>query len=185
MHPRLLPFALGSLLCAGAGSALVASGLAGCAEASGEVQGGEPLYDGGSTSTATMDLPDVGAVTWTDLYTDYFGPTGPASCTAVAAGCHLSAVDLGAKSSGYVCGASKESCWAGITSSASTAYPPPVPDGGSSSPETTVLYENLRQAGSAAGTMPLSSADGGMGYTFTALDLARIAAWIQQGAAND
>jgi hypothetical protein len=184
MHPRLLPFALGSLLC-GAATTLAASGLAGCAEASGEVQGGEPLYDGGSSSTGTADLADVGTVTWTDLYTDYFGPTAQASCTAVAAGCHLSEGDLGANGSGYVCGATKESCWAGITSSFSKAYPAPVPDGGSASPETTVLYENLRQVGSTAGTMPLSSADGGMGYTFTALDLARIAAWIRQGAAND
>jgi len=167
---------------------LAAAGAAGCAVATGEIQGGELLSDGGSGSstTTTNDLPDVGTVTWTELYDSYFAPTAQASCTAIAGECHGSLTELGAQGSGYVCGASKDSCWMGMTSTAIPTFPAPVPVGGSTSPTTTTLYKALHPVGvNNAGQMPLSSADGGVGYQFTRLDLARIAAWIDQGAAND
>jgi hypothetical protein len=180
MSLRLFPCASVSLAIA---SAL---GLAACANATGEIQGGELLSDGGSAADP-VDVPDVGAVTWTDLYDSYFGPSAPASCTAVANGCHLSLGDLGAQGSGYVCGATKDSCWSGITSSAiPMSFSPPVPTGGSTSPTATILYKSLHPLNvQTAGQMPLMAPDGGNGYEFTALDLARIAAWIDQGAAND
>ena len=166
---------------------LAAAGVGGCAVATGEIRGGELLSDAGSGSTTTTnDLPDVGTVTWTGLYDSYFAPTAQASCTAIAGECHGSVTELGAIGSGYVCGATKDSCWAGITSSALPRFPAPVPVGGSTSPTTTTLYKALHPVGvNNAGQMPLSSADGGVGYQFTRLDLARIAAWIDQGAAND
>jgi hypothetical protein len=179
MSLRPLPCVLVSL-------AVASAALAACAEATGEIQGGESQFDGGSAAPP-VDVADVGTVTWTDLYDSYFGPSAPASCTAVANGCHMTLNDLGAQQSGYVCGTSKDSCWSGITSSAiPKSYPPPVPDGGSRTPTGTVLYQALHPVGvQTAGQMPLTAADGGAGYQFTPLDLARIAAWINQGAAND
>ena len=49
--------------------------LCGCADATGSVSGGGPLFF--STSDAS-----IGSDTWTDLYADFFGPAGQASCTA-------------------------------------------------------------------------------------------------------
>jgi hypothetical protein len=165
--------------------AAAGGGIGACTNATGEIQGGEELFDG--ASPAPVDTPDVGTVTWTDLYDSYFGPTAQASCTAVANGCHMSLGDLGAQGSGYVCGATKDSCWTGITTSAIPgSFSPAVPMGGTTSPMATILYKSLHPAGvQTAGQMPLSSADGGAGYAFTPLDFARIAAWIDQGAAND
>jgi hypothetical protein len=173
------------LTCLIVSSAAAGGGIAACADATGEIQGGELLSDGGSA--APVDVPDVGTVTWTDLYDSYFGPTAPSSCTAVTNGCHMSLGDLGAQGSGYVCGATKDSCWTGMTSSAIPAsFSPAVPMGGSTSPMATILYKSLHPIGvQTGGQMPLSAADGGDGYEFTPLDLARIAAWIDQGAAND
>jgi|SRR5580700_5809662 hypothetical protein len=186
MSLRLLTCVLAFLATAGVA-------LAACAVATGEIQGGEVLFGvdsgkgSGDMDTGNVELPDVGTVTWTDLYDSYFGPSAPASCTAVANGCHLSLGDLGAQGSGYVCGATKDSCWSGITSSAiPNSFLPPVPMGGSTSPTSTILFKSLHPLNvSTAGQMPLSAADGGAGYEFTTLDFARIAAWIDQGAAND
>jgi hypothetical protein len=176
--PPLLPLRVTAIL--------AATGVGGCALATGEIQGGELLADAGSGSTTTNDLPDAGMVTWTELYDSYFAPTAQASCTAIAGECHGAVGDLGVISSGYVCGATKDSCWAGMMASALPAYPALLPVGGSTSPTTTVLYKALHPVGvNNAGQMPQSSADGGMGYQFTPLDLARVAAWIDQGAAND
>jgi len=182
MSLRLLPRLLVSVTVTG----VTGAGLAGCADATGEVQGGDPLFEADAGST-TADLPDVGMVTWTELYGSYFGPSAPSSCTAVANGCHMSIGDLGVQGSGYLCGATQDSCWMGITSSAiPSSFSAPVPTGGSAHPTTTILYKSLHPAGvQTAGQMPLSAADGGTGYEFTPLDLARIAAWIEQGAANN
>lgn len=165
---------------------LAAAGVGGCAEATGEIQGGALLSDGGSGATTTDDTPDVGTVTWTELYDSYFAPTAQASCTAIAGECHGGATELGAVGSGYVCGTTKDSCWSGMMGSALPTFPALLPPGGSTSPTTTVLYKALHPVGvNNAGQMPLNSADGGFGYQFTPLDLARIAAWIDQGALND
>jgi hypothetical protein len=165
---------------------LAAAGVGGCAVATGEIQGGELLSDAGTGATTTNDTPDVGTVTWTELYDTYFAPTAQASCTAIAGECHGATGELGTVGSGYICGTTKDSCWAGMMTSSLPAYPALLPSGGSTSPTTTVLYKALHPVGvGTAGQMPLNAADGGAGYEFTPLDLARIAAWIDQGALND
>ena len=116
--------------------------------------------------------PDGGA-TWTDLYRDCFGPDH-ASCGQPA--CHGSPSDPGFASSGFVCGATEETCFMGMTAMNSI-----VPAGGSSTPTTTALYLNVRKASPlVGGTMPKAS-----NFAFTQADLDRISTWIANGAKND
>lgn len=170
-----------------------------CAQATGTVQGGEPL---------TSD--EAGAATWTGLYTDYFGPSGQASCTAQSS-CHGAASQSGALESGFVCGATKESCWQGITMGinpvdAGGVFCPIVcigaDAGGAGCPQNTSfacptdptqqsLYTDLHKANaSGLNNMPcggnlVSCPSSGSTYTFTSDDLARISTWIQQGAQDN
>jgi hypothetical protein len=55
-----------------------------------------------------------------------------------------------------------------------------VPSGGTTAPASTLLYGALRKSGGALSQMPLKSS-----YVFQANDLARISAWIQQGAPDN
>jgi hypothetical protein len=102
MHRSSLLGALAALLLAGA----LAGAGAGC-DASGSVQGGQSLLPDPCAATD-------GGHTWSDLYICYFGPQGKASCTAQGS-CHGNASQTGASTSGFVCGASKEACWRGMT----------------------------------------------------------------------
>jgi hypothetical protein len=168
----------------------------GCTDATGFVQGGQSL-----TSA------EGGAPTWTGLYADYFGPSGQASCTAQSS-CHGAASELGAQTSGFVCGATKESCWQGMTQGIVDGgfFCPIVciggDAGGAGCPQNTSfacptdptqqsLYTDLHK-GQASGlnnmpcggnlaTCPSSEST----YTFTSDDLARISTWIQQGAQDN
>lgn len=80
-----------------------------CAEATGSIQGGEPLRDSDEVGA------DSGSTTtWTALYTDFFGPAGTASCSAQTS-CHGTALQSGAQTSGFVCGVTKTSCFDGMT----------------------------------------------------------------------
>jgi hypothetical protein len=110
---------------------------------------------------------------FTDLYRDFFGPTGAASCSATSI-CHVDG-GTGFKTSGYECAPDQNGCWASMTSSI-------VPDGGTSMPESTTLYKALRKAPPTPGSgpMPRNSA-----FAFCPADLERIATWIQNGAPND
>jgi hypothetical protein len=171
----------------------------GCADATGSVQGGQAL---------TSD--EAGAATWTGLYADYFGPSGQASCTAQSS-CHGSASELGAQESGYVCGATKESCWQGMTLGlnpidAGGVFCPIVCIGAAAGgagcpqdPTTTCptdptqqsLYTDLHKTkASGLNNMPcggnlMSCPSSESTYTFTSDDLARISTWIQQGAQDN
>jgi hypothetical protein len=168
--------------------------LAGCDSSTGTVSGGEAL----------VAEPDSGGgTTWTALYGDFFGPSGQASCSAQAT-CHGTAGASGAEVSGFVCGQSKEECWAGVTQGiavdAGGVFCPIVclgtcPQNGEacnvSDPTQQTLYEDIHKAkGSGLNNMPcggnlqLCPASGAT-YTFTADDLGRISTWIQQGAQND
>lgn len=54
---------------------------AACSSATGTVKGGEPAFDAAPPNVETPQLEGgAGGHTWTDLYRDYFGPTGVASC---------------------------------------------------------------------------------------------------------
>jgi hypothetical protein len=144
-----------------------------------EPAGGEnALFDAGpapasTTITAQGCAPDGGA-TWSDLYRDCFGPSEAACGGSV--GCHSAVTDQGYVASGFVCGTTQDSCWMGMTAMGSI-----VPAGGSSTPTTTALYDNLRKAPpNVGGTMPNSS-----NFAFTQADLDRISTWIANGAKND
>jgi hypothetical protein len=73
---------------------VVLAGLSACAEAGGEVKGGE-LTALGSNASKEGDfvaplpvIPNVGTgTTWPDLYRDVFGPSGSPSCTRQGS-CH-------------------------------------------------------------------------------------------------
>jgi hypothetical protein len=168
--------------------------LAGC-DASGSVQGGDPLEPDPCAATD-------GGHTWSDLYACYFGPTGQASCSGQGT-CHGSCSGTGALTSGFVCGGTKESCYLAImqpnccgqiTSDAgaeaaaaecAASFPPVVPQGGASDPTTTTLWTALRGVDPkkvvGLHNMPFTSTPG-QGYTFSAADLDRISAWIEEGA---
>src|SRR5579872_3303391 len=209
---------------------LVSALSSGC-DATGNVQGGEALIADPCAATQ-------GGHTWTDLYTCYFGPTGKASCSGKS-GCHGITNSSAAAISGFVCGASKDDCWFGMThpiyvllgvepltpcdagaaaadgscpmlpADASpdaapicTCYPSPstpdeaiVPTGGKVDPTTTFLWRALHVPSSPCthalcNNMPCgdlgNNCPKGTGlYTFTPDDLARISAWINEGAQNN
>lgn len=141
--------------------------------------------------------------TWTALYTDYFGAPQPlpdgglaggrASCSAVASSCHASSSEPGAQASnGYVCpGDDKDTCYGSITSQTLapvllTRGTPFLSDGGTGDG----LFQTLRTV-DYPGPMPqmpppgYPAGPGGVGYTFTAVDVERLSAWVAAGFPND
>jgi hypothetical protein len=206
----------------------------GC-DATGGEQGGKALAPDPCDATK-------GGHTWTDLYTCYFGPTGKANCSSQA-GCHVTLNTSAAVISGFVCGATKEDCWFGMTHpiyvlqqggqdltpyeicdagaaaldgscpmspadagpdaaaicscfpSPQNVYPPIVPTGGTADPTATYLWPALHTAGANCSrglcdNMPCASLGqncpkGMAAYMFTSEDLARISAWIKEGAQDN
>lgn len=152
--------------------------LAAC-DATGVERGGDPLV---------VDPCDAtnGGHTWQDLYICYFGPTGKAGCAGTAQ-CHGDPSQAGAITPPgfFVCGATRESCWYGMTHAncPDAALPGTCRAAVTGTDATsTVLWGRLRGAsGPGAHNMPNSSG----AYTFTSDDLARISAWIQEGAQDN
>jgi hypothetical protein len=166
----------------------VAVTTAGCAQATGEISGGESLYDGSypvldtgapeMTDSAAADASDSSApATWTELYTNYFGNMGAASCSGDG-NCHGGMTQLGYMTSDYLCPANDQNgCYTSFTSIGSqllVAYPPF---------DKTYLYEVLRKTSGITVGTPMPRAP--YTYTFTAADLARIESWVAAGAKND
>jgi hypothetical protein len=157
-----------------------------CTDATGAVHGGEALT---STTPATC------GTTWTSLYADFFGPTGQASCSPSGQqSCHGNASQLGAQTSGFVCGPTKDDCLLGMTQGippdAGGFFPPILPpDGGD--PTQSQLYVSIHKgaAGPGLNNMPCGNPptckSTSATYTFTTSDLACITTWAQQGAPND
>jgi hypothetical protein len=135
-----------------------------------------PAPDAGTLGPSPCeDAGDRGdGSTFSDLYRDFFGPTGLASCSARSI-CHVPGGTGAQTSGGYICAPDQAECWASMTSSI-------VPDGGTPVPEGTTLYKALRKAPPTPGSgpMPRNSAFG-----FCPDDLARIKTWIASGARND
>jgi hypothetical protein len=143
----------------------------------------DPVADAGveAASEAAGALPDYCAeagprgdgATFADLYRDFFGPTGLASCSARSI-CHVSGGMGMQVSGGYQCAPDQATCWTSMTSTI-------VPEGGSMTPEQTTLYLVLRKAPPTPGSgpMPRNSA-----FAFCPDDLARIRTWIASGAAG-
>ncbi len=152
----------------------LAAALAACF-GDGEVKGGDATADVSKTETGTSDggptdgacnAPD--AATWTQLYTDYFGPTGKGQC-GKASGCHLDSTGGGQI---WICGSTKESCYQGMKNNVI-----PCNAAGSRMPEI------LRKANDpfAPGKMPADPAS----VTYDDQDIAKISGWINAGAKND
>lgn len=139
--------------------AVASSALSGCGNASGTLQGGDPLMadpcqPGGAN----------GGNRWQDLYACYFGPTGVVSCEGMA-DCHGAADQTGSKASLFVCnpGADPAPCWQSMTSALVM---------------TKILLPVLCKSG--GGLMPKNCP-----HRLEPGDLARITAWIQAGALNN
>jgi hypothetical protein len=184
---RFLAFPLAALSFALSVALLFLS--AGCNGATGSLQGGQPL----------LCPPSNGGSTWTDLYADYFGPCGKASCSGQSY-CHTDTASTGYLVSGFVCGATQESCFEGMTvappADAGGGTFTPIASGGTD-PGTTQLvlalhksptqpdFDNMPCGGTVpdAGLPPCPPAQATA--SFSADDLARISAWLQQGAPNN
>ncbi|MGA7119715.1 MAG: hypothetical protein WBY94_06435 [Polyangiaceae bacterium] len=151
--------------------------LLGCGDAPDYVIGGDPLI------VDPCQPADSGAIRWQDLYACYFGPSGPGSCGGLGSSCHASSTSTGGPF--FVCGETAYACWSGLIAKGI------VPDGGAPDPTTPELYSALYKGGAigvASNNMPrsqsLSSANMPT-YTFSAVDIAQISQWIQQGAQNN
>ncbi len=150
--------------------------LAACSASPNE-QGGTPRFDASPPSPATSGDGGCGAdsldggTTWGDLYADFFGPSGAASCAGTPGGCHGDSSSAGAGT--WVCGATQNTCYTGLTSAGLVS---PTSD-----PTSTLLYSALRkQCGGGLNAMPQSPP-----FVFTPSDMARIEAWISAGTPND
>ncbi len=76
-----------------------------CTDAGGHVSGGELAFEGGAAPASTGEAGPGGGtgITFTDLYRDFFGPTGAAKCAGNGM-CHGAADQPGAMASGgYIC----------------------------------------------------------------------------------
>jgi len=116
---------------------------------------------------------DAGS-TWTDLYRDYFGTSGVASCAGDGF-CHGSTTQHGYLVSGFLCPPGQQTdCYDGITSPADSGAGLITPG---RSFRDDYISQVLRQEDDAGGGMPKSP-----DYTFTHVDIERISAWIEAGA---
>ncbi len=168
--------------------ALLALGLAAvaaCTNAPPTEQGGDPRFDAQApplttTQTSCGGDPNADAGSghaYSDLYRDYFGPTGKASCTFNGT-CHGNANDQGAASSNYVCGPSAAECYQGmIAGGLFLANDKTTP------PEDTLLYSTLRDCSHVGSTVKMPQQPSTV--YFTAADLQRIHDWLAEGAPND
>ncbi len=132
--------------------------------------------DGGSAAVSAYcaDAGDRGdGSTFADLYRDFFGPTGGASCSAQSI-CHVDGGTGAQTSGGYICAPDQQACWSAMTSTI-------VPRGGSATPEETPLYKVLRKAPPTPGSGPMPR---NSSFAFCPDDLKRIADWIAAGAAQ-
>jgi hypothetical protein len=165
---------------------VAACALASCTDAGGQVSGGQPLFDAGAD--AGPSDPDLGlgtGVAFTDLYRDFFGPQGRATCGATQ-GCHGAPGDPGAVGSGgYVCPLSAAPDGGGVSDPAEEQCRATMIKVGlqpSGAFEGTLLYRALRKTTpTPLNHMPLAP----FTYTFSPKGLARIAAWADAGAPDD
>jgi hypothetical protein len=158
----------------------LASAVPACVNAPESATGGDFLFDAEAPINTSPHDAGTGSK-WSDLYRDFFGPTGQASCTTTG-DCHGTMDQSGARAIGFVCGQTKDDCYMSML----TSIVPPggTPAGARIPAESTVLYQNVRKImpanGAPQGTMPRSST-----FAFSPADLQRIAAWMNAGALND
>ena len=161
---------------------LAAAAPAACSDAHGTVSGGEARFDAsiggesladGATCTLADANTDAGSGhAWTDLYRDYFGPAGKASCAGDGT-CHGDDTQAGAKASDYICGHDADTCYTGITSPRAGLV---VAGDTTTDPKSTSLYAILRKK-CGGGSMPRKPE-----FAFDAPDIQRIVDWMHAGA---
>ena len=161
------------------GSALVliiALAAASCANASGEITGGDGRFD--ASSSVPYVPGDAGPLSpghsWQALYADYFGNPARAACAGNGS-CHGASSQPGSQSSAFVCPENdKDSCYTSITSGTAQLVVAGNPG------NSALLTQVLRHADGSSGNMPKSPP-----YPFSDEDLKRISDWITDGANND
>jgi hypothetical protein len=171
-------------------AALGATALLGCGNAPDTVKGGDPLLGVAPLATDSGGLLDAssacqpggshGGHTWTDLYACYFGPSGVVSCSSQTT-CHGAANQQGGLASKYVCGPMQSDCYQGMLEGGL------VTPGSTAAPEGSLLYivlckDDPSSPGGFTGIMPKNCPPGSR---LQAGDLARIGAWVQEGAPSD
>jgi len=163
-----------------------------CASASGEVKGGElrPGFDPNAPPPA-IEQPavprDAGSGTaWKDLYRDFFGPTGIATCS-LSGSCHGMAGQGGPQASNFICGADINECYRTLRTGKHPGEKMSlVEDSAVANPDSAFLFRVVRLQ-NADGTvvqnlaMPLSPTS----FAFSAADIDRMKTWIRNGAKND
>jgi len=132
-----------------------------------------PSDDGGLLNPSSDCQPSGahGGHRWQDLYACYFGPTGNVSCGGMV-GCHSQPNDPGSQASNFVCGPTLVACWQNMRASL-------IPSGAPSDPTMSALYTVLCKT-DGSGIMPRFCP-----VRLMTGDMARIAAWLQEGAPND
>jgi len=125
---------------------------------------------GGSTTSSTSSTTSStstggGTVTWTQIYTQVFGPSGSASCTGSS--CHTSNV------SGFACGTTKTACYNGFVNSGM------VTPGASATSSQLVDPSTSPLCGSLGGNMPKG------GSCITSAELTMSNSWLAAGAPNN
>jgi hypothetical protein len=136
--------------------------------------GSDALPDDGGLLNASPDCQPSGAHgghRWQDLYNCYFGPTGNVSCGSVT-GCHHLSGDPSAIASHFVCNPTSDACWQSLTTSSALSSAPSDP--------TMALFYIVLCKSNGSGVMPQ-----GCPLRLLTGDLARITAWMQEGAPNN
>lgn len=156
-------------------SAITTGTLTCSCSASTSIQGGEARFDA-APPLAPTDGGDHGSGdTWVDLYRDFFGPSGRASCAGDGR-CHGALDQPGAKASGYVCASGRDECYAGIVNGKTKL----VVVGNTTTPAKDTLLHQILRKSDGKGIMPKRPE-----FVFTDADMARIDAWIRRGAPDD
>ncbi len=168
----------------------LAATFAACAEAGGEISGGN-LTDAGLLATDPPAFtPDTGAgtaasecvgtgTTWTALYDDIFGPTGrPGSCS-FRSSCHGTPDGAGAKARPGILCADAKGCRQSLFDKG-LVTPADV-----DAPEKSALLLGVlrirKPDGKVLGGMPEQPAD----YVFPDACVQRIETWLRDGAKDD
>jgi hypothetical protein len=116
-------------------------------------------------------------ITWTSLYADFFGAAAPGpACSGDVGKCHGGVSDPGSAASAFICGATKDACYNGLTSKAAGLVDTGNPLG-------SVLLSVLRH--SENGILWGNEPRGPQAYSFSAASMKRIADWIAAGAKNE
>jgi len=162
---------------------VLAASLAACAEASTDTpsSGGSPRFDttpppGPPTPTPVpVDGGTGTGTTFTDLYRDFFGPAGAASCAGGSTNCHGAKGDSGGNI--FVCGADKAECRTSIAGLASGA-----------TFQDSLLFSMLRKDATLAPSPPAGTnrmPKAPKTYTFDKAGIDRIATWVAAGSKDD